>query len=345
MPFIAFSDRVQQRLVKPYVHSVVVKILGWNLGYRVLMARLKSIWSVTKGFSVVDLTHDYYLVRFTNAEAVEYVLIEGPWTVMGYYLVVQQWNSSFDVSTNRIDKIVAWIRLAEMNIHYYHKNIIRRLGGIVGPVIRIDYKTVEAQQGKYARMAVEIDLQKPLVSRFNFNGRVQKVEYEYMPTICFGCGKFGHYRDACMDADDIDPREKALPIPYTAVEIQANEATEKFGSWMVVTRRPRTRKANENSIPKNQKSSQKQPIFQNLRFGVLEAEIEEDSTPSYAGIAMDINHGNARSTLGNIQNLAPQSKNMKKKLNNIPNRKFPTRSESKSIIPKKTLPENLNLNF
>lgn len=261
MPFIAFSDRVQQRLVKPYVHSVVVKILGWNLGYRVLMARLKSIWSVTKGFSVVDLTHDYYLVRFTNAEAVEYVLIEGPWTVMGYYLVVQQWNSSFDVSTNRIDKIVAWIRLAKMNIHYYHKNIIRRLGGIVGPVIRIDYKTVEAQQGKYARMAVEIDLQKPLVSRFNFNGRVQKVEYEYMPTICFGCGKFGHYRDACMDADDIDPREKALPIPYTAVEIQANEATEKFGSWMVVTRRPRTRKANENSIPKNQKSSQKQPIF------------------------------------------------------------------------------------
>lgn len=110
-------------------------------------------------------------------------------------------------------------------------------------------------------MAVEIDLQKPLVSRFNFNGRVQKVEYEYMPTICFGCGKFGHYRDACMDADDIDPWEKALPIPYTTVEIQANEATEKFGSWMVVTWRPCTRKANENSIPKNQKSSQKQPIF------------------------------------------------------------------------------------
>lgn len=109
MPFIAFSDRVQQRLVKPYVHSVVVKILGRNLGYRVLMARLKSIWSVTKGFSVVDLAHDYYLVHFTNAEDVEYVLTEGPWTVIGYYLVVQQWTPSFDVSTNRIDEIVAWI--------------------------------------------------------------------------------------------------------------------------------------------------------------------------------------------------------------------------------------------
>lgn len=158
MPFIAFSDRVQQRLVKPYVHSVVVKILGRDLGYRVLMARLKSIWSVTKGFSVVDLAHDYYFVHFTNAEDVEYVLTESPWTVMGYYLVVQQWTPSFDVSTNRIDKIVAWIRLAEMNIHYYNKNIIQRLGGIVGPMIRIDYKIVEAQQRKYARMAVGIDL-------------------------------------------------------------------------------------------------------------------------------------------------------------------------------------------
>lgn len=226
-----------------------------------------------------------------------------------------------------------------MNIHYYYKNIIRRLGGIVGPVIRIDDKKIVAQRGKYARMAVEIDLQKPMVSRFNFNGRVQKVEYEYMPTICFGCGKFDHYRDACTDADDIDPLEKALLIRYTAVEIQANEAIKKFGSWMVVTQRPRTRKGNENSIPKNQKSSQKQPIFQNSRFGLLEAEIEEDSTPNYVGIAMDINHGNARSTLGNIQNLALQSKNMKKKLNNLPNRKFPIRSESKSIISKKPSPK------
>ena len=94
---------------------------------------------------MVDLAQDYYLVRFSNERDVEYALTEGPWTVMGQYLIVQQWSPSFDVATNKIEKIVAWIRLAEMNIHFYHKNIIRRLGEIVCPVVKMDHKMVEAQ--------------------------------------------------------------------------------------------------------------------------------------------------------------------------------------------------------
>ena len=164
MPFIAFSNRLHERLAHPWEHSIVVKILGWNLGYRVLLTRLKSIWSATKGFTVVDLVQDYYLVQFSNERDVEYALMEGPWTVMGQYLIVQQWSPSFDVASNKIEKIVAWIRLVEMNILFYHKNIIRRLGEIVGLVVKIDHKMVEAQRGKFAQIAIEIDLNKPLIS-------------------------------------------------------------------------------------------------------------------------------------------------------------------------------------
>ncbi|XP_052289995.1 uncharacterized protein LOC127899891 [Citrus sinensis] len=199
---------VHECLAQSWEHSVVVKILGRNLGYRMLLARLKSIWSATKGFTVVDLAQDYYLVHFSNKRDVEYALTEGPWTVMGHYLIVQQWSPSFDVTTNKIEKIVAWIRLAEMNIHLYHKNIIRCLGEIVRPVVKIDYKTVEVQRGKFTRIAVEIDLHKPLISQFNFDGRIQRVEYEYLPTICFGCGKIGHYKDACPDNDEVVPRNE-----------------------------------------------------------------------------------------------------------------------------------------
>ncbi|KAL9408777.1 hypothetical protein AB3S75_047209 [Citrus x aurantiifolia] len=42
-PFIAFSNKVHKRLVQLWEHSEVVKILVRNLGYRVLLARLKSI--------------------------------------------------------------------------------------------------------------------------------------------------------------------------------------------------------------------------------------------------------------------------------------------------------------
>ncbi|GAY66423.1 hypothetical protein CUMW_248630 [Citrus unshiu] len=76
---------------------------------------------------------------------VEYALTEGPWTVMGQYLIVQQWSPSFDVASNKIEKIMAWIRLAEMNIHFYNKNIIRHLGEIVGPMVKIDHKTIRSR--------------------------------------------------------------------------------------------------------------------------------------------------------------------------------------------------------
>ena len=291
MPFIAFSNRVHECLAQPWEHSVVVKILGRNLGYRMLLAHLTSIWSATKGFTVVNLAHDYYLVHFSNKRDVEYALTEGPWTVMGHYLIVQQWSPSFDVTTNKIEKIVAWIRLAEMNIHLYHKNIIRRLGEIVRPVVKIDHKTVEAQRGKFARIAVEIDLHKPLISQFNFDGRIQRVEYEYLPTICFGCGKIGHYKDACPDSDEVVPREKEFPVPPMATETQAIVQTElagcsetKFGSWMVVVRKPQARKVNAKDIPKNMETCHQRPIIQDSRFGVLDSVIEEEIIHDFTAI-------------------------------------------------------------
>ncbi|KAL9418366.1 hypothetical protein AB3S75_041218 [Citrus x aurantiifolia] len=88
MPFIAFSSRVHERLVEPWENSVVVKIIGRNLGYRVLSSRLNRIWSSTTGFEIIDLDNDYFLIRFNNKKDVEYALTKGPWTVMGHYLSV-----------------------------------------------------------------------------------------------------------------------------------------------------------------------------------------------------------------------------------------------------------------
>ncbi|GAY62689.1 hypothetical protein CUMW_219830 [Citrus unshiu] len=43
MPYIAFSQRVHDKLVKPWENSVVVKTLRCNWGYRVIIERLKRL--------------------------------------------------------------------------------------------------------------------------------------------------------------------------------------------------------------------------------------------------------------------------------------------------------------
>ena len=71
------------------------------------------------------------------------------------------------------------------------------IGNVVGKVIRIDYNTESLTRGKFARIAVEVSLNKPLCSHFCLDGKMQKVEDENFPVICFNCGIYGHKNENC----------------------------------------------------------------------------------------------------------------------------------------------------
>ena len=78
MPTIQFSKRIHDKLTKPWLNSVVVKLLGRSIGYKVLCNRLKVMWHMIQDFSVIDLENNYFLVRLHSLEDVVYALTEGP---------------------------------------------------------------------------------------------------------------------------------------------------------------------------------------------------------------------------------------------------------------------------
>ncbi|XP_052289905.1 uncharacterized protein LOC127899817 [Citrus sinensis] len=192
IPSISFSKKIRAQLVKPWMNAVVAKLLGRTIGYRALCNRLNDLWKMSQGFSVID----FFLFRFKTEGDAHYALTQGPWTILGHYLTVQQWNPHFNSSNDNIDNIVAWIRLLGMPLHYYHKRV-RMIGNVVGKVIRIHYNTESLTRGKFARIAVEVSLNKPLCSHFCLDGKMQKVEYENLPVISFNCGIYGHKNENC----------------------------------------------------------------------------------------------------------------------------------------------------
>ena len=78
------------------------------------------------------------------------------------------------------------------------------LGQIFGRVFKIDYNTESASRGKFGRLAIEIDPNKPLISQFFLDGKLQKVEYEGLPNSSFLCGKYGHSKDICPNRTEED---------------------------------------------------------------------------------------------------------------------------------------------
>ncbi|XP_038715029.1 uncharacterized protein LOC120008721 [Tripterygium wilfordii] len=283
MPSIAFSQKVHEQLIKPWKNTVVVKLLGRSIGYKTLCTRLESLWSMMSEYTVIDLENDYFLIKFKNEDDTIQALTKGPWTILGHYLTVQSWTPDFDCMEEKIRSVTAWIRLPGMPLHYYHKRILRFMGQLIGKVVKIDYNTDSAAGGKFARIAVQIELDKPLCSQFKRDGKIQNVEYECLPKICFVCGCFGHMSGSCPTRSSMENEGEKSNAEETHggagdTEV-ATEENPNFGPWMLASRKGKPRKSREVYQSRENGSLIGERNQRESRFNVLEEiEVNEGTT-------------------------------------------------------------------
>ena len=62
---------------------------------------------------------------------------------------------------------------------------------IVFPV-KIDEAISLVSRDHFLCICMEIDLEKPLISKFQLRRKVRKIEYEGIHLVCFSCGRFNH---------------------------------------------------------------------------------------------------------------------------------------------------------
>ncbi|KAL4333564.1 hypothetical protein GQ457_07G033850 [Hibiscus cannabinus] len=224
--------------------------------------KLYDIWQPSQAFKLMDIENDYFLVTFRSRSDYLHVLIDGPWLVFGHYVSVESWTEDFSTAQPYPGNIIAWIRLPGLPVTLYKRSLITALGECIASVLKLDYQTETGCRGKFARMAVRINLNQPLVSKIIVNGKVQLVEYESLPTVCFNCGKYGHMNEICPDRQP--PPSTEVPLPPS--EPSPPTPSTMYGPWMVVEkrqRRPQTRVAvgDDNALRANVTASRFAPIF------------------------------------------------------------------------------------
>lgn len=70
-------------------------------------------------------------------------------------------------SIKTTSKIVVWVRFSRLPMELYHETFLRRAGAMIGIVLKIDKLTLIHSRGKFARICVEVDLKKKLVSKIS----------------------------------------------------------------------------------------------------------------------------------------------------------------------------------
>ncbi|KAH1115012.1 hypothetical protein J1N35_008390 [Gossypium stocksii] len=94
--------------------------------------------------------------------------------------------------------VLAWIRFPGLLGFLYKKKTLEEIR--VGKVVPLDLNTDSRTRGRFTRIAVYVNLEKPLIAQVIVNEIPQKVEYKGLPTICFTCGKYGYSNELCVSS-------------------------------------------------------------------------------------------------------------------------------------------------
>lgn len=122
---------------------------------------------------------------------------EGPWRMSDHYLLVQRCRPLFDTTDHKVQKLAVWVRIQNPPLELYNNHFLWRVGFLLGTMSRVDNHTSIHSRGKFARMCVEIDLQRELVPSFTALGKEFKIGYEGLHLIYFVCGKYEHRLNNC----------------------------------------------------------------------------------------------------------------------------------------------------
>ena len=193
---VKLSKETFPQIRAPWSKALIVKVYGRTVNY--LTFKINVLWKPMAKLDCVNLGKDFFFIRFSSNEDYDKVLKGGPWFVGEHFLAIKQWEPYFKASEAKLSSVAMWVRLPELLIEFYDAAVLREIGSAIGPVLRIDSYTASESRGSYARLCVQVDLEKPLITSMRVGKLVQKVTYEGVSTLCFQCGRLGYKQDPCL---------------------------------------------------------------------------------------------------------------------------------------------------
>ncbi|CAN1201042.1 hypothetical protein LINPERHAP2_LOCUS45359 [Linum perenne] len=250
-PKISFTEEEVRSFYKPKSKALVIKVLEKKFSFQTVKRRLETIWARSGNIQVSDAANSFFLVRFSDQDDYQRAAFRGPWKIYDYYISVARWTPQFN-EEEPLEKILTWVRLPRLPIHYFNQLAVTRIGNHIGRTVRLDLATTEGARGRFARVCVEIDISKPLIGKYMIEDRTFLVEYESLENICHHCGIYGHKIDNC--SEKVAP-PSGLEFEATPETIIPDKPEEVAGSWMTVRRRNKGKPGVEKSAANNSKTS------------------------------------------------------------------------------------------
>lgn len=174
---VKLSKETISQIRAPWSKALIVKAFGRTVGFSYLTFKINALWKPIAKLDCVNLGKDFFLIRFSSRDDYDKVLKGGPWFVGEHFLAIKQWEPYFKASEAKLSSVAMWVRLLKLPIEFYDVVVLREIRSAIGPVLRIDSYTASESRESYARLCVQVDLEKPLITSVRVGRLVQKVTY------------------------------------------------------------------------------------------------------------------------------------------------------------------------
>lgn len=184
---------------RPWRNSLIIKLVGRSIGYQFLWRRIQAMWKTQGEPMLIDLSNNFFIVKLNKREEYERALLEGPWMIGDNYLHVQKWRPRFRADKEEIHTMPVWVRFPVLPVECYTIRWLKQAGNHIGRTVKVDFATLLASRGRFARVCVEVDLDKPLMAGYVMRGEYYRLQYEGLADLCFTCGRYGHRSVMCLE--------------------------------------------------------------------------------------------------------------------------------------------------
>ena len=186
---------------------------------RALKNTLRAAWKMGSDLRIVEVGNSILQFKFGSKCQLEWVEKSGPWNFENNLLLLCRWRKGLTSKNICFSHSPFWVQIWGLPFENMVENFGREIGSKIGKVLEVDKRALQADQAKFLRVRVEVQLDKPL-RRGGFvkndeNDRIWvDFRYERLPIFCYKCGILGHDDKHCL----VNPME--------------NPAGNQYGEWL-----------------------------------------------------------------------------------------------------------------
>jgi len=144
----------------------------------------------------------WIVFKFTSEEDRLSVLNGGPYFIYGRSLMLKNMPRCFRFGGEEFATVPVWVQLPDLPLDCWNARALSKIASRIGKPITTDRMTLTKERLSFARVMVEVDASKELVSSLEIKlptGDIydQLVVFEDTPKYCKKCKVFGHIESAC----------------------------------------------------------------------------------------------------------------------------------------------------